>query len=54
MELSVTRQQLETLHQIIKTSIEHDQHHQPDFEDVEDMRFNLYRAELFLHVEEQR
>ena len=52
MELSVTQSQLETLQQLIKTSIDHDQYDQPDFEDVEQMRFNLDRAELLEHIEE--
>ena len=52
MELSVTQSQLETLQQLIKTSIDHDQYDQPDFEDVELMRFNLDRAELLEHIEE--
>lgn len=52
MELSVTQSQLETLQQLIKTSIDHDQYDQPDFEAVELMRFNLDRAELLEHIEE--
>ena len=51
MGLSITQSQLDTLRQIIKTSIEHDQYDQPDFEDVELMRFNLDRAELLEHIE---
>ena len=51
MELSVTQSQLDTLQQIMKTSIEHDEYDQPDYADVELMRFNLDRAELLEHIE---
>ena len=52
MELSVTPRQLQTLQQMINTSIDHDQYDSPDFADVELMQFNLDRAELLKHVEE--